>query len=253
MSKEDQLKKLYMESSKHSNYQILPNCLKDILKENELNIKSRQEQERFDYICKHLDFTKKKVLDIGGNTGFFSFESITAGASHVDYYEGNTTHAAFVQMASEVLNLKNQITIFPDYYLFDTEKKLYDFVFCLNVLHHIGSDFEVECSMEKAREKILCYINKLSTITNYLVLQLGFNWCGDRNKCLFKDGTKQEMEQYVTDGTKDFWEILHIGIAAEHNKQIQYEDMTEKNNKRNDRLGEFLNRPIFIMRSKRSE
>lgn len=251
MNNRIRLKKLYMESSKHSNYQILPSCLKSILPYEELNIKSRWERERLNYIQNHLKFENKKVLDIGGNTGFFSFEAITAGASHVDYYEGNKSHAEFVKVALETVGMEKKITIYPEFYLFEENKRKYDITLCLNVLHHLGADFESGCSKETAKKKMLSCINELSLVTTYLVLQLGFNWYGNKDICLFENGTKQEMEQYVVNGTKGLWELLHIGIAEKQNDEILYSDLNYSNNIRNDELGEFLNRPIFIMKAKR--
>lgn len=34
-------------------------------------------------------FEGKSVLDIGGNSGFFTFELIEKGAKKIHYYEGN--------------------------------------------------------------------------------------------------------------------------------------------------------------------
>lgn len=251
MDNKIQLKKLYMESSKHSSYQILPSCLESILSYEELDIKSRWEKERLKYILNHLKFENKRILDIGGNTGFFSFEAITAGASHVDYYEGNESHAKFVKVAAEAVGMEKKITVFPEYYLFQEDKRKYDITLCLNVLHHLGADFEAERSMEMAKKRILECIKGLSLVTDYLVLQLGFNWYGNIEKCLFENGTKEEMKQYVVNGTEGLWEVLFIGIAEKKDNEILYDDLNDNNNSRNDELGEFLNRPIFIMKAKR--
>lgn len=79
---------------------------------------------------------------------------------------------------------------------------------------------------------------------------MGFNWKGDSKECLFENGTKAEMEQFLKEGTKDYWNILFIGIAEKQNNDIIYQEMNKDNNKRQDDLGEFLNRPIFILKSK---
>ena len=93
-------------------------------------------------------------------------------------------------------------------------------------------------------------INQLSYVTEYLVLQIGFNWCGKKDSGLFNMGTKKEMEQFIQSETKDKWNILNIGIAEKNNNGICYNNMTVENNNRNDELGEFLNRPVFIMQAK---
>jgi hypothetical protein len=41
-----------------------------------------------------------------------------------------------------------------------------------------------------------------------------------------------------------------LGIAEKRGNAIVFSDLSESNLARNDALGEFLNRPIFILRSK---
>jgi hypothetical protein len=83
-----------------------------------------------------------------------------------------------------------------------------------------------------------------------LVLQIGFNWHGNIEQPLFLKGTKREMINFVTDGTENNWEICSIGVAQSVEGEIVYCDLNESNIERNDSLGEFLNRPIFIMKSR---
>lgn len=247
---EEQLSKLYMESSKHSNYQVLCSELRKIIPQDQLTIVSRYEYERLAYICSQIDFDGKNVLDIGGNTGFFTMEAIRAGAKHVDYYEGNKTHAEFVNVSAKVLDCTEKVTVFPEYYLFNQNKKIYDIILCLNVVHHLGDDFDKGKDIQSAKNEMLSCINNMAAITDMMVFQMGFNWCGDKNNCLFENGTKTEMEDFLQKGTKDFWSIEKIGTAGSNDGVIEYNDMDEHNNIRIDCLGEFLNRPIFIMRSR---
>lgn len=251
MNDKERLAELYMASSKHSNYQVLASNLTTLLSPKELKVMSRWEKERLQYICKHVDFSEKKVLDIGGNTGFFTFESINQGATHVDYYEGNKIHAEFVALASELLNMEQQISIFPTYYSFVQNKKQYDIVLCLNVIHHLGEDFNDESDIKKAKDEMLTCINNMAYITDVMVFQMGFNWCGKKEKCLFEHGTKKEMEDFVKNGTKEFWSITQVGVAEKENILVKYVNVNRKNNVRIDEWGEFLNRPIFIMKSQK--
>ena len=245
-----QLIELYMKSSKHSNYQTLPESLKVLIPNSEIKTSSKWEYERWKYICQHLSFDNKKILDIGGNTGFFTFESMTNGALFVDYYEGNNEHAEFVRLASQLLQLEQQINVFPEYYLFKEGNKIYDIALCLNVIHHLGDDFQSENNIKEAKEKMIICINNLSTITDILVFQMGFNWCGNRDQCLFPNGTKIEMKEFIEKGIEDFWEIIHTGVAVCSQNEIEYVDMNTENHVRMNQLGEFLNRPLFIMKSK---
>jgi len=246
---------LYKKTSKHSNYQILPARLNQIINGSSLQIKSRFEKERLAYILSKISVQGKTILDIGGNTGFFSFELIDNGAVSVDYFEGNNDHADFVKAAAKILD-EQKIVIHNSYFTFNNAelKNLnfsYDISLLLNVLHHYGYDYgNSEVKIHEAKEEIIKQLNLMSSKTKIVVFQLGFNWKGDKTKPLFENGTKSEMIKFVEDGTKSNWEILNIGIAEQVDKGIKYFDLDEKNIERNDKLGEFLNRPIFILKSK---
>ena len=123
MNNIDLLKNLYLKSSKHSNYQLIPECLNNKLMFENLNIKSRFERERMEYIISNLDINKKKILDIGGNSGYFTFELINRGAKIVDLYEGNKEHSDFVSLAAEVLSFNSSITVFNKYVDFKSNFK----------------------------------------------------------------------------------------------------------------------------------
>lgn len=252
MELKEELKSLYLQTSKHSNYQILPQELADILEIKEDDILSTYEKERFDFICKNISLKGTNILDIGGNTGYFTFESVKQGCRHVDYYEGNPLHARFVSKAKPLFQ-GGDIDIYQDYYLFDEKQKKYDVVLCLNVIHHLGDDFLSTGDMKLAKTKMIACINQLAYVTEYLVFQMGYNWCGDCNLCLFENGTKQEMINFISQETDKHWTIANIGIAEKKAEGIIYNQLNEENNVRIDRLGEFLNRPLFIMKSKISE
>lgn len=245
----DQLNSSYNVISKHSQYQILPQCLAKYIDQKQLKTKSRAEQQRFDYITQRLSLKGKSIIDIGANTGFFSFSAIDAGAKHVNSYEGNSVHAQFLSSATELLELNSIVDVKNEYYSF-TDTKKYDVCFLLNVIHHLGDDYgDKSLSIEKAKGLMIQQLNKMSSICENMVFQLGFNWKGNRTTCLFENGTKQEMIDFIKNETKGFWNIKHIGVAEKQDKAIIYKDLSSQNIQRMDELGEFLNRPIFIMES----
>lgn len=246
------LKSLYSQSSKHSNYQVLSNKLSNVLSNKEITVSSRYEKERLYFIADMMELKNKTILDIGGNTGFFSLELIDLGIKKVCYYEGNNTHAEFVKKAVKLLEVEDLVEIYNEYFLFEEKPidKKFDITLLLNVLHHIGDDYDDKSlSIEKAKENIISSLNNLSKKTNKIVFQLGFNWKGDKNLGLFENGTKEEMISFIENGIKNFWKIKSIGIAEQVNNNIIYKEINENNIKRNDNLGEFLNRPIFILES----
>lgn len=248
MNISENLLKLYKKSSKHSNYQTLNDEILGALGIGKSEVGSKYEKQRFDYIIEHTEIKDKSVLDIGGNTGYFTFESIKSGCSYVDYYEGNKSHAEFVNIAKDIYD-SAKVNVFSDYFAFDGEHKAYDVILCLNVVHHLGDDFSIADNMNEAKQKIKKAIQDMSSYGETLVFQMGFNWKGDREHCLFENGSKKEMEAFIEDAIDGYWEILNTGVAEKKDDTIVYCEKTEENNLRNDELGEFLNRPIFIMKS----
>jgi SAM-dependent methyltransferase len=251
MSVKDELIEYYSRHSKHSNYQVLPTKLKSIIGESPLDIKSRHEKERLDYILNKLDVRDKSVLDIGANTGYFSFELLEAGAKSVTCYEGNQEHAKFIELAAAALELQGAVKVVKDYYLFDNKNaEHYDIGLLLNILHHVGDDYgDRNLSVAAAKSQILEQLNSMAAVSRYMVFQLGFNWQGDTSKPLFEHGTKKEVIDFIKGGLKD-WNAMSIGIAEKNDDKIKYQELNDSNIERDDSLGEFLNRPLFILKSK---
>lgn len=248
----DKLVALYRETSKHSNYQILANTLKTLIGHQQINVVSRHERERLKYILRNLSIQGKNILDIGGNTGFFTFEALNHGALTVSYYEGNKVHAEFVKEASSKLNIENKILIHNEYYLFDeSSEDKYDVILLLNVLHHVGDDYsDNNVSIESALSSIVQSLQSLAFKTEFLVFQMGFNWKGDIRLPFFSGGTKQEVIEFVQGAVKNCFEVLSIGVGGKVREGVVYNVLNDTNINRDDELGEFLNRPIFIMKSK---
>ena len=247
------LLRLYNQTSKHSNYQILSERLRSIVDIDKLRIKTRYEAERLSYIKKKISFEHKYFLDVGGNTGYFSFELLDLGAEKVHFIEGNAIHSKFVSKSAEIIGVHDRIEISNQYLTFKDEldDRNYDVILLLNVLHHLGDDYgNKKISIEKAKDNIPAQINSLAGKTSEMVLQLGFNWKGNITTPLFKNGTKSEMIEFIKNGTKEYWEIIAIGIPELSNGEIIYSDLNSKNIVRDNSLGEFLNRPIFILKSK---
>lgn len=246
------LKELYYKNSKHSGYQILPSILSGIMGMDEIKpCNPRWEKERLEYIVSHMEAKGKQILDVGGNTGYFSFEMISAGAEYVDYYEGNKTHCEYVKLAAKVCSVDTKLLVHNGYYDFlGKNVQHYDIVLLMNVLHHFGDDYgDRNASLKTAKEEMLTQLNGMAQKADICVFQLGFNWKGNVKYPLFPNGTKKEMIDYVTYGTDGKWKIDHIGIATRKSGKILYTEPDSENMVRDDALGEFLNRPLFILKS----
>lgn len=245
------LAKLYREESKHSNYQELPSALRPLLNEAGFTPKTRCESARLKFIRRHMNIPGQRILDIGANTGFFTFELLAAGATNAILYEGNEVHARFASMATKFLGLENRISVVNAY--FDTENPgrvaPVDITLLLNVLHHLGDDYGHAGDRDQAKQRIATSLTSFAEITDKLVFQLGFNWKGDRHLPLFEHGTKHELISFVEDAIAGHWSIDAIGIAEKLGDRITYQPPTDSNLRRQDELGEFLNRPLFILTS----
>lgn len=245
----DRLIDLYQKVSKHSGYQILPEEIYAVIGKSEINTLSRFEKERFQFIEKQININNKSIIDIGGNTGYFTFESIKHDAKFVDYYEGNKDHSEFVNLAKE-LYADRSVNVYNQYFSFEKKKVKYDIAFCMNVIHHLGDDFNGVSSLEEAQKQMVQCINNMASMTDIMIFQIGYNWKGDINQPLFPNGTKREMIDFITSSTNSFWDIATIGIAERKKEGIDYYPLSSNNIERDDTLGEFLNRPLFILQSK---
>lgn len=246
----DRLIGLYQKASKHSGYQILPEEIMAIIGKRDIDTLSRYEKERLHYIEKNVSFHNKSIIDVGGNTGYFTFESIKRDAKCVDYYEGNKNHSEFVTLAKELFENKI-INVYDQYFPFEIQDVKYDMAFCMNVIHHLGDDFQGASSLEEAKTQMVQCMNNMASVAEIMVFQIGYNWKGDVNQPLFANGTKREMIEFVISSTKGYWDVAAIGIAEKINGMISYCPLSENNIERDDALGEFLNRPLFILHSKR--
>jgi hypothetical protein len=121
----------------------------------------------------------------------------------------------------------------------------------MNVLHHVGDDYNQSVQdIDSAKDHILSSLNQIANCTKTLVFQLGFNWQGNIDLPLFSRGEKKEVIDFITIGTEEYWKLQAIGIAIPSDLGIVYVDLDPSNISRMDELGEFLNRPIFILESK---
>lgn len=234
--------------SKHSTYQALHPLVEPWVR-SEYLAPGKRELARWQFMSKRLPLHGLRVLDIGANTGYFSLGAVEAGATHVTAIEGNASHAAFIQACRDWLGWHTQLEVQPCYFEFEPAGPHYDMSFCLNVLHHLGDDFgDTGLSMTLAREGIVRHLQSLAHRSRYCWFQLGFNWKGHRDQPLFQHGRKQEVIDLVTTHCSSHWRILEIGVYAQSSSQ--FEPVREALLERWDDLGEFLNRPLFLLESK---
>lgn len=247
-SNKRRLAELLSARSKHSTYQELHPWTRVILGD-QSSPTGKRESQRWDYMAEHFDFTGRSLLDIGANTGYFSLAALERGASEVHAFEGNRAHAEFIREVAFLLGISHRLTVHSNYFDFDRkEVSGVDVTLCLNVLHHFGDDFGArDETLASARKQMGQKLRQLAKQTQYCWFQMGFNWKGDRHKPLFANGRKAEIIDFVRENCDNTWMIEDIALyepAADCYKPI-YNALLQ----RFEGVGEFLNRPLFFLKS----
>jgi SAM-dependent methyltransferase len=240
---------LYGQRSKHSHYQQLHPSLRPWCGAVAPTAQGKLEAARQAYFEATLPLRDARVLDIGANTGYFSFGALAAGARAVHSYEGNAEHAGFLRTAADALGVGERLEVTAGYYDFASDATPFDIVYCLNVLHHLGDDFgDRRLGMAQARERMQGCLRHLSSVTGMLVLQTGFNWRGDRHRPLYGRGLKCELVAHVREMCAGDWCVEEIVVVDP--QSLQYRPLDAALEERFDALGEFMNRPMFRLRSR---
>ena len=237
-----------------SGYRVLPERFNALLIGTpDANQRRYHERERFAFFQRHVDFSDKRCLDIGCNHAYFLFSALDAGASQVTGYEGQKTCGEFVEAAIAKSGSQDKFSFFNEYYQFGEDPQRHDVGLLLNVLHHLGGVYGAgELGMAEAKRGFLDQLNRMSAQVGTLIFQLGFNWKGDPKLGFFPNGSKAEMIDFIRTGTAGHWQIEQIGVAEQGaDGSVSYQALDERNIARDDALGEFLNRPVFILRSQR--
>ncbi|MEW6655182.1 MAG: class I SAM-dependent methyltransferase, partial [Bacteroidota bacterium] len=214
-------------TEKHRGYHILPERLnKNITDEHLKSHSVFYEKERMTYFRSYVDFKNKSILDIGCNTGYFLFGTLDDGATNVTGYEGKTSCNEFLEKAIELLGEEKRFRLVKKYFDFSDHQQNYDIIFLLNVLHHVGDDYgDKLLTISDARNKIIEQLNILSKNTSILIYQMGFNWQGNIKRCLFPNGLKSEMIDFLKKRTKNHWDVIAIGIAVKNKGGIIYKNL----------------------------
>ncbi|MGW8824331.1 class I SAM-dependent methyltransferase [Paenibacillus lautus] len=183
------LKNLYKDSSKHSTYQNIPSFVQEALGYQEhINEEWRGDTARYKFILGFLQELKvDSIVDIGANTGFFS-HSLMKDLPNISVtaIEPNKNHAEFIREINEIFNLTNIKVIDKPLQIenFDALQNEFDCALILNVLHHAGVDFDQDKVKEpyEVWDYMENYLNKFSKVSSLIILQLGYNWGGDKTK-----------------------------------------------------------------------
>ena len=123
------------------------------------------------------DMTGKSVLDLGMKYGYFSFEALKRGASRVvgvDIEPDCVTKARKladclgVQARFEILDIEKDLSFFCD------EQNKFDYVLCLNLLHHLKNPLGLLERLTLLTKDRL--ILEVATLGRYDGKKLGISW-----------------------------------------------------------------------------
>lgn len=263
---------------KHASYQELPSILTnrygDLLKEMDWN-PSRLDTPRLRWVTDALGVNKlNKIVDIGANTGFFSFELIKKFGATCTAYEPHVPHANAMSLIKEICNIGD-----PNFKVESTGVSINDIknieggdlLVFLNVLHHAGDDFDADKvrSIADWKEYSEDYLKQLSFKFNFMFFQLGNAWKGSSCKIYDDKIFFRETKKLLEDSG---WIVESVGLIESFLGEPEYETYTLNSYSRNqesfheiqglrkllrycgNKLSfnvdyKFLNRPLYLCRS----
>lgn len=229
-----QLRSLYQDASKHSVYQNIPKFVQMALGYREkINEEWRGDTARYKYILKILkDERITNIVDIGANTGFFSHSlAHDLEGLEVTAIEPNKSHADFIREINSIFNLKqiNVINSALEYKDIDQLNKKFDCGLLLNVLHHAGVDFdegEIQ-SPDEFWSYFRKYCEKLGVVFPMMILQLGYNWGGDKGKPIVSpDNLVEMMRGLIINSMYSSWRIKKVAYYIK--EQREYIEVPEE-------------------------
>lgn len=212
------------------------------------------DNERAAFMFDHHGVSGQRVIDIGANQGYLAVEAALRGAEMVDAFESNEVDGEFLSQASKSWPELGAVAAHPINYDFgEANNGRWNYVICLNVLHHIGRYFDNHIeSLPEARIVMAQHLQRLLAKGGSIWLQLGFNWQGNTQQPMFAQGTKREMTEFVESVIGPQARISTIGIYNPEKfayEQVAQDDLGHVLWQRFDNLGEFGNRPLYLIQS----
>jgi SAM-dependent methyltransferase len=221
------------------------------------NLSITLDRERADFMFGEKAVLGQQVLDIGANQGYISIEAALRGAEKIDAFESNELDSAFLSRATKLFPELGTITAYSSNFSFETVNSLrWNYVICLNVLHHVGRYFDSHVkTLQEAKNAMSRHLKSLTPKAGGggVWLQIGFNWQGNVQQPMFKNGTKCEMAEFVVSAIGPDACLSVIGIYNPQSKVYQnvaYGDWSHPLWRRIEAIGEFPNRPLFFVECK---
>jgi SAM-dependent methyltransferase len=212
------------------------------------------DKERAAFMFDQYSVRGQRVLDIGANQGYLTVEAALRGAERVDAFESNEVDGVFLMQAAKLLPGLDRVTAHPINYDFDQANgDRWNCVICLNVLHHIGRYFDTHVNdLSETKNLMRQHLHRLLSKGGCVWLQMGYNWQGNTQKPMFPQGSKREMTDFVTSLIEPHARLAVIGIYNAQAKAYELANHGDWDHplwQRIDSLGEFGNRPLYLIQS----
>ena len=264
-----ELKRLYLDGTKHSCYQNVPQFMSGHLDlSDKLQPLWRDDVPRLELVREYFDFHRvASVVDVGANTGYFSLSlAFDYPNLEVTSIEGHKGHAEFIAEAAGLAGLGN-MRVVNQYVGHQTDPELLnsEVVLHFNVLHHLGVDNQDRIeSIEQFFRVAVQALSRAHHEGAWLVLQMGFNWGGDKKQpivALDDDiGKLRFLERLVKAARFEIRDLALPVLAAggdryrymvypfekiRHDKK--YQSLLDHHSV--DELSEFFRRPIIFCKA----
>jgi hypothetical protein len=182
----DELRSLYADASKHSQYQSLPAFVSEVIGYQEVIDQGwRGDASRLDYIrSRRLPASGEHWADFGANTGYFTLSLAKEHPeTHFTAIEANDNHARFIRRIAEAFKMTNVTVQSAALGLNDLGSvPSVDVLLHLNVIHHAGHDFDQAHvpTIAAFDAYAVRYLRALRARAQEMVFQMGSNWGGDK-------------------------------------------------------------------------
>ncbi len=217
-----ELRTLYFDGSKHASYQNVPTFVEEALGfQVSIDEGWRSDKPRYRYLLEHCPLRPgEHVVDIGANTGYFSL-SLAQRFTNCQFtaYELHPQHVEFMRLVRCAFQLYN-LDIDPKPVEVEDAHQLprYDLVLFMNVLHHLGCDFDVDVGRnnDNFRHTAVTLLSGLRQAGNRMLFQMGTNRGGDKSNPIVDARDEPRKLAFLTGLLQTAgWTVDHIAFAQQ--------------------------------------
>jgi hypothetical protein len=228
----NKLAAFYGKTSKHSQYQSIPDFITDALDYRE-QIQSgwRDDRNRLAYVLSQISPRPGETwCDFGANTGFFTLSLAHAfPQTRFVAVEANVEHTNFIAEVISAFGMQN-IELIPKAFGLDHLPQIgaTNVMLHLNLLHHAGADFDTGAVVDRRTfwpyaER---YLSQLRQRTKILIFQMGCNLWGNKQLPLAIPYDDLDMLQRLTAlFSATGWALSRIAYPVKKNQNVVYVDL----------------------------